>query len=125
MDLDPMPGWELPVQWDVHRYDGPLTKGIPTIGALKLTYVCDKDDLEERRKQCENQPVLCTGTGFNIYSSRGANVVRECFASSRTRARVIQLDVLISAQAGSWALTLPLPVGCRGRRGPRSTRRRC
>ena len=49
-DLDPMPGWELPTQWDIERYDGPLTKGIPTVGALRMAYVCDKDDLEARRQ---------------------------------------------------------------------------
>ena len=55
--------------------------------------------------QCENQPALC-------YCPHCANIMRECFVSSRTRARLIQLDILISVQA-----TTRTPP----RRGPRPT----
>ncbi|KAK7233190.1 hypothetical protein SO694_00038050 [Aureococcus anophagefferens] len=47
--LDPIPGWDLPANWDVVRYTGNLAKGIPTDGALTLDYECDADDLELRR----------------------------------------------------------------------------
>lgn len=49
-DLDPIPGWELPAQWDIERYDGKLAKGIPTEGALVVDYVCDRDNLEARER---------------------------------------------------------------------------
>ena len=51
--LDPIPGWDLPANWDVERYDGNLPKGIPTDGALTLDYDCDEDDLELRRSLAE------------------------------------------------------------------------
>ena len=51
--LDPIPGWDLPANWDVERYTGTLPKGIPTDGALTLDYDCDEDDLELRRSLAE------------------------------------------------------------------------
>ena len=65
--------------------------------------------------QCETQPVLCTGIGL-LFIILAASMPCECLASSRARAGVIQLDVLIYAQA-TRGRSRPRTSPTRSRRG--------